>query len=174
MEELKTKGQNTPKFQIGGYLLLSNAIFLIILGISSIFGFTIPAINLKGSLGNSLNGWLIYSLINFLDLLGELISFFRLHNLLDIIGIILIFAVNILYFIGGGISFQRKNKIGLIGVIFFIIGLTLIIIDIFIENLIFQLPFPSDPDIILYIIDTNIMIIVSLGFLGGYFSYFKE
>ncbi len=174
LDKLKKEKSGDPKFKIAGFLLLSNAIFLLILGISPFLGFSIPAINLKGSMGSSLNGWLIYGITNILDLLSDLISFLRWHNLLDIINIILIFIVNTLFFIGGVISFQRKNKIGLIGTILFIIALILVLIDLFTENLIFKLPFPTEPIIILDIIDTNIIITIILGFLGGYFSYFER
>ncbi|NVM03128.1 MAG: hypothetical protein HWN67_12370 [Candidatus Helarchaeota archaeon] len=174
MDKLKKEKQEHPKFEIGGYLLFAIGSFLFFLGICPIFGFSIPSINLKGMLRSSLDGWLIYGIMNFLDLLGDLISFFRWHNLLDIINISLLFTVNILLFFGGVISFQRKNKIGLIGTILFIVVLLLVIVDLFAENLIFQLPFPSEPNIILHIIDTNIIIIIALGFLGGYFSYFKK
>ncbi|MFX1449723.1 MAG: hypothetical protein ACFFCM_02700 [Promethearchaeota archaeon] len=174
MTEKKTKIKNTSKLKIGGILLLADAIYLTFIGISPLFGILIPAIKLVGTLGSSLNGWIIYSINNIMDLLGGLIVHFKWQNFLDFLIILVIFTVNILFYIGGGISFHKRNIIAFIGVLLFIIGIILILIDLFIENLIFEFIIPPEITIVLSIIDTNVLCILILGSLGGYFSYFMD
>jgi len=153
--------------------MLINAAFLFLLGLSPLFGIIIPGLNLTGSVWNSLNGWLVYAIENLPDLIVGMFSNFKWQFLMDFINIILIFTSMILFLISGIVAFSKRTIFGLFGLIIFAISVTIIIFTPFIANYIFQISSLSDPNTILIIIDTNIIIVLILGTIGSYFSYFK-
>ena len=76
--------------------------------------------------------------------------------------------------VGSGISFSKKNIFGLLGAISFITAIILTIIAPILTNLMFQFSFFTDPKTIVHLIDTNIIIIIILGTVGGCVSYFSS
>jgi len=172
VEKIKKVEQISEEKKIGSYLLLVNGIILIFLGISSILGFSIPSVNLEGQLWNSLNGWLIYAIDNIPDLIIGIFTNYKWQYLVDFINITLLITVTTLFIIGGIISFSQKNIYGFLGAILYGSTILLVILTPLTANYILGVPFLSEPKTILHIIDTNIIITIILGFIGGYFTYF--
>ena len=166
--------EKISKKHVGSYLLIINGIILTILGILPMLGLTIPALTLSGSISHSLDNWLIFAFQNISEVLIGMFTNYKWQFLLDFLSFSLIIASYILFFIGGAISFSKKSKIGLIGAISFTIAIIMIITVPFLVNEILQFPIPSNFSSILRVIDTNIIIVMSLGFLGGIFTYFQK
>ena len=174
MKKASEVQEKVSEKHIGSYLLVIDGIFLSILGVLPILGFKIPAITLSGSIGNSLNNWLIFVFDNIADVLIGIFTDYKWQYLLDFISFSLIFVSFILFFISGIVTFSKRSKIGLFGAICFTIAIIMIITVPFLVNEILQFPIPSNYASILLVIDTNIIIVMVLGFLGGLFTYFQK